>query len=135
MTTVQQLSNAWNELRNAALGRGVALPAGMNSELADEVAHAWEQWRAWLAEQGALAEAQREITLLGDAREWADRYEGLAEQVTKATGKRLPLAPSSPVEQVISQAAGIASPAALALLVGAGVVLAVKALSSVRGRS
>lgn len=131
-TTVQQLSDAWNQLRNAALGRGTQLPAGMSSELADEVADAWEDWRAWLVEQGALAEAQREITLLGDGRDWADRYEELAAEVTRATGKRLPSAPSSPVEQVVSQAAAIASPFALALFVGVGVVFASKALSGVR---
>jgi hypothetical protein len=131
-TTVQRLSDLWNELRNAALGRGTKLPAGMSSELADEVADAWEEWRAWLADQGAMAEAQREITLLGEGREWADRYDELADQVSRATGKKLASAPSSPVEQVISQAAGLASPLALALFVGAGVVLATKALSGVR---
>lgn len=132
-TTVQQLSDAWNALRNA-VWRGTKPASGVSAELASEVKTASEQWRAWLAEQGWLSEAQREITLLGDGREWADRYEQLAEQVTRATGKRLPLAPSSPVEQVLSQAAGFASPLALALFVGAGVVLAAKVLSGVRGK-
>lgn len=134
MSTVQRLSDAWNALRNAALGRGVSLPKGVSSELADEVGSAYDGWRAWLAEQGALSEAQREITLLGEGREWSDRYEQLAAEVTKATGKRLPAAPSSPVEQVASQAWRFTSPYALALLVGAGVVLAAKALSSTRQR-
>lgn len=133
-TTVQQLSDAWNALRNAALGRGSSLPPGMPSELADDVGAAYDAWRAWLAEQGALGEAQREITLLGDGRAWADRYEDLAAKVTRATGKPLPLAPSSPVEQAIAQGAGKLAPIAIALGVGAGVVLAWKALSAVGAR-
>lgn len=134
-TTVQQLSNAWNELRNAALGRGVQLPAGMSSELADEVGDAYDRWRAWLSEQGALAEAQREITLIGDGREWADRYEALAEQVTRATGKRLPLAPSSPIEQAAEQIGTKLTPWALLVFAGAGVVIAAKLFGGVRTRA
>lgn len=133
-TTVQRLSDAWNALRNAAIGRGAALPAGITSELADEVGETYDAWRAWLADQGAGAEAQREITLLGEGREWADRYDDLAARVSKASGKRLPLAPSSPVEQALGQVSSLVSPAALAVFVGAGVVLAAKLLSSARAR-
>jgi hypothetical protein len=131
-TTVQQLSDAWNALRAAAVGRGFALPQGVSSELSDEVEQSWAQWRAWLDEQGALAEAQREITLLGEGREWADRYEELAERVSKATGKRLPSAPSSPIEQVATQAIAKLSPWLAAIAVGAGVVLAAAALRAAR---
>ncbi len=134
MTTVQQLSNAWNELRSAALGRGMSRPAGVSSELADEVGRSWEEWRAWLTAQGALAEAQREITLIGEGREWADRYEALAAQVTRATGKRLPSAPSSPIEQTAQQIATKLTPWAMLLFAGAGVVIAAKLLSGVRTR-
>lgn len=134
MSTVQQLSNAWNALRSAAVGRGMSLPDGMSSELSDEVARSWEEWRAWLAEQGPLAEAQREITLLGEGREWADRYDALAEQVTAATGKSLPSSPSSPIEQVTSQIGVKLAPWALAVFAGAGVVLAAKLFGGVRTR-
>lgn len=133
-TTVQKLSDAWNKLRNAALGRGTQLPAGMSSELADEVGQTYEQWREWLEEQGALGEMQREITLLGEGREWADRYEQLAAEVTRATGVVLPMAPSSPLEQVAEQVSVKLAPAALALFVGVGVVLTAKALSGMGAR-
>ena len=134
MTTIQQLSEAWNALRNAALGRGTALPAGMPSELADEVGLAFEQWRIWLDEQSALGEAQHEITLAGEGREWADRYAALAKEVSAATGKPLPETPVAPVERVATQTVEAIKPWASLVLVGAGVGLAVAALSFVRGR-
>lgn len=133
LTTVGKLSEAWNALRNAALGRGVELPAGMNSELSDEVGTAYEGWRAWLQEQGPLSEAQREITLAGAAGEWADRYEVLAAKVTAATGVKLPAVPTTPVERAAEQAGAVLRPWASLVVFGVGVTIGVALLRSMRG--
>lgn len=48
----QVLSDYWNQLRNAALGRG--LSPNVSPVLATLVGEQYEKWRTWLESQGAL---------------------------------------------------------------------------------
>lgn len=73
--TLSELSAAWNELRNAALGRGTA--ALVSPALADEISDAYESFRAWLAEQGPSADLAASVT----ASEWVELYRELAADV------------------------------------------------------
>ncbi len=49
---VQRLSDYWNQLRNAALGRGLA--PNVSPVLATLIGEQYEKWRVWLEAQGAL---------------------------------------------------------------------------------
>lgn len=51
--SIDELSTAWNNLRNAALGRGVT--PNVSAALANDVGTAYEQWRAYLADKTASA--------------------------------------------------------------------------------
>jgi hypothetical protein len=135
MTTLQELSDRWNLLRNAALGRGTSTPKGISSELADEVGAAYDGFRAWLIGwQGPLSEVQSQALWAGPAGAWADRYVELAQKVTEATGVALPGRPEPVAQQAAREmaSAAIGSPLAIALFVGAGAVLAWKLLAGLQ---
>lgn len=73
--TLTELSTAWNDLRNAALGR-TATP-NVPTALAAEVGTSYEQWRAYLASGPTwTAEVVPEL-----ASTWLERYRALASKV------------------------------------------------------
>jgi hypothetical protein len=76
--TLNELSNAWNDLRNAALGRGTTpqVPA----PLAAKVGREWTAFRRWLAEQGVL----EDIFASAVSQAWVQRYRVLLAQVRAA---------------------------------------------------
>lgn len=47
---LDRLRDSWNQLRNDALGRGLAATP-VSPELAERVGRRYEAWRAWYAEQ------------------------------------------------------------------------------------
>lgn len=66
--TLQELSDSWNELRNAAQGRGVAPIAP--PAIAERVSVQWEAFRAWLGSLGPFdALAERVVTSV-EGRRW-----------------------------------------------------------------
>lgn len=132
-TTLQQLSDRWNLLRNTTLGRGNTLPKGVSPQLAETVGEAYEHFRAWLIGwQGPLAEVTSEAVLTGEAAEWADHYVELAAEVSRATGKPLPGRPVPTAQQAIHDVASAVLPTAV--LVAGGLVVVALAVSSLRGR-
>lgn len=48
--TLAELSQAWNDLRNAALGRG--LNPNVKPATAELIGNAYERWRAWYQKAG-----------------------------------------------------------------------------------
>lgn len=75
LVTLNDLAEAWNQLRNAALGRSTT-PL-VNAALATEVADAYEAFRAWLGEQGPIESMIETPT----ARAWLERHNELRAQV------------------------------------------------------
>lgn len=77
---LNELSNAWNELRNAAWGRGTqpAVPLA----LADRIGREWQSFRDWLAEQGVLEDVFASLS----ASKWVARYRQLALELRTAGG-------------------------------------------------
>jgi hypothetical protein len=77
--TIDELSTAWNNLRNAALGRGV-VPV-VSQPLADEVGTAYEEWRAHLADKSAAALLLpiTPTSIVEDV--WVQRYRDLVAKV------------------------------------------------------
>jgi hypothetical protein len=99
--TLTELSAAWNDLRNAALGRGEARPIKVPLALGLEVGIAYEEWRAYLASRGPLESAIPEL-------QWLEKYRALAAKV-KAAGVNFEAPPATLLEQAAAlpgQAAG-----------------------------
>jgi len=78
VTTLQDLSDAWNALRNAALGRGVRpnVPPG----LAERVATDYARWRLWYRDQDPFVT----LTDIRDGVTWIRLYRNLLTAVEKA---------------------------------------------------
>lgn len=87
--TLQQLSDAWNALRNAALGR--TAQAAVPAQLAEQVGRAWEAFSAWLADQGPFSEVLGRLVGDSDAAQWVELYNELRVQVA-AQGRAVPRA-------------------------------------------
>ncbi len=90
--TLQELADAWNLLRNGALGRGTR-PL-VSPELADEVARSYAEFRRWLQQQGPLSELVPEVT----ATPWIALQRELAAKV-RAQGQYAPDIVRSPIER------------------------------------
>lgn len=88
--TIAELTQAWDDLRNAALGRGT-MP-NVSRALAETVGRYYEEFRAWLADAGPLEELAPSIT----AAQWIGRYRALWNMLQaegKAPEARLTLPP------------------------------------------
>lgn len=88
--TLQELNDAWNELRDGAIARDgnprVAAP------LASRVADQYSRWRAFYEDVGPQADFAPSVV----ASEWIDRYRELARAVAAA---RTDFAPSIPITE------------------------------------
>jgi hypothetical protein len=79
MITLTEFSNAWNDLRNAVMGRGVSKPPNISQQLYDSVGNYYERFRTWLQQQGPITE----ITTAIGATEQMTTYRQLANQAKK----------------------------------------------------
>lgn len=126
--TLQELSDAWNLLRNSALGRGTR--PNVSEPLADEVAEAHSEFRRWLAQQGPLSGVSAELS----GQPWIDRYRELAAAVRKE-GQWAPELVRSPLErgsEVVETTVKSVIPAAGMAVLGVGALGLAYAL--LRGR-
>jgi hypothetical protein len=92
-----EFSARWNDLRNAVLGRGVQLPAGVSQELADRVGNTYARWRKYLAQMPApmaLLPAQA----IGD---WIREYRALANEA-RAAGLRFRVYPPGGLSEEVA---------------------------------
>lgn len=85
--TLQQLSDRWNELAVAGLGRGSGAP--VDGALAMRVRTQYEAFRAWLVSQGPLDELRERVLASDDGARWVRSYNELRELVA-AQGRAVP---------------------------------------------
>lgn len=91
--TLDELSTAWNDLRNSALGRGVA--PNVPPKLAEEVERRWGMWRNAL--QGLPPAAQDWSQ--GYTWKWVKAYRRLLAKVQKAGAGPKNVLPETTFEQ------------------------------------
>ena len=125
--TLTELSDAWNALRNAALGRGVA-PL-VPEPLAGDVARQYEAWRAWLAKQGPLTGPLD----IAEGVEWIQRYRKLLSRVQKAGQTPAKVLPRGVIEASLEVATNLRRSIAWGL-VGTGVGVALFLIGQSRSR-
>ncbi len=116
--TVDELSAAWNSLRNAALGRGTK--PNVPDKLAREVELEWWRWRSERPLFGPTADVLGSVAL----RKWVTRYRNLAAKVRAAGIKRLPDEPElTTLEKALQGIDKWNKNVALGLGIGAGIAL------------
>lgn len=120
-STIDSLNAQWNELRNAALGRGVT-PL-VTPELAKEVADQWDSWRVLRSSRFTA----------GQLNEWVLRYNDLRERVDnelKARGEKSTLRVAPPAQGVIDMVEETLAPVGrhAAATIGIGIGVAVLAM-------
>jgi hypothetical protein len=76
--TLNELSDAWNALRNSTLGRGTN--SRVPEPLADRIGRRYEAFRAWLADEGPSGDILTSYT----ARKWIGEYRSLLEAAQRA---------------------------------------------------
>lgn len=111
---LQELSDAWNRLRNAAQGRGV--DPVVSSELADLITSEHERFRVWLLDQGPLDELAQQTVSNEPQRDWVRRYNQLRSMVD-AEGKPTPPEleePTTLAQDVVSTGSKLAAVVAVA---------------------
>lgn len=116
---IDELSSAWNEMRNAALGRG--LKANVSAELAKVVAGEYERWRAARAEMGPVDDVLSAFT----TRQWVTRYRNLVSKVQKEGIKLANVLPPTTLERALQGIDKWNRNFAIGLGVGAGIVVTV----------
>jgi len=75
--TLDELNECWNELRNAALGRGVT--PNVPPKLAKELGVEYERWKVALADANPLADAFASVS----GRKWVESYRRFLKRVRK----------------------------------------------------
>jgi hypothetical protein len=90
--TLDDLLTAWNELRNAVMGRGVGKPAHVSQLLYDTTGKEYIAFREWLASKPALLQVLQEIF---GAPEHIERYRNVValarrEGIFVTTPKQMP---------------------------------------------
>lgn len=110
---LQELSDAFNALRNDALGRGTT-PL-VSPLLAAKVANVYERWRTYLGNAGVLDDVFADVTAAG----WVKQYQALAAEVqgegklkTAPTGLNFKSKLQDVTEDVSSAAIAVANEAA-----------------------
>lgn len=114
--TLDDLSKAWNELRNAALGQG--LQPKVSKGLATHVGEEYVAWRdAYQNDQWPTDDMAASLT----AGRWVDRYRELLQAV-EAEGVRPGYTlPKNPIEQLEGALGTAAALAGLVLAIGLSV--------------
>lgn len=100
--TLQELSDAWNELANAGLGRGTRAP--VDAALAAEVKSAYERFREWLADLGPFDEIRERLVSSDASAWWVAKHNALRAKIARQ-GRAVPDAlavPSSIFDDVAS---------------------------------
>jgi hypothetical protein len=121
--TLAELSEAWNGLRNAALGRGTT-PA-VSAPLAAEIGDQYDAWRKWVGNAGPMSDVLTSAT----GSEWVDRYRTLDAKARAEGVSGFDSLPTSPfealgtaaraaVKTVVVVAIAVSIPIGLALLWG-----------------
>lgn len=123
MTTLVEVNDAWNDLRNAAQGRGVVpvVPAGLNAR----VQASYADWRAYYEAIGPLSEPL--VPSVELARE-ISAYRALAKEVKAAGAVLAAELPATPLEQVARAASntfGMFETLAMVAALGFGAALLV----------
>lgn len=114
---LQELSDAWNNLRNDALGRGTQ-PL-VSAALAQKVGNTYERFKVWLGNAGVIDDVLADALAHG----WVDQYRDLAKSV-QAEGKlkTAPL-PTTFGEIVATTAQGVANLGSAVILIAAAIGL------------
>lgn len=84
MTRLDQFIEAWNELRNAVLGRKPQPPEGVPPLLAQRVANYYERFRVWVEQHGLKASVTPVDALPTDMGFWLNTYRLLVEEAAAA---------------------------------------------------
>lgn len=85
--TLQELSDAWNALDVAALGRGTTAP--ISPALAARAQRESREFRAWMSELGPFDELRERVIASDAARSWVGRYNALRLAVAQE-GRAVP---------------------------------------------
>jgi hypothetical protein len=120
--TLQQLSDAWNALRNAAQGRGVVAPAP--AELAAEVAREHEAFRAWVLALGPFDTIKLELVNGAELEHWVKLYNALRARVA-AVGIVVPAELSEP-RSALGELGDTARTALWVAALGAGLAIVLR---------
>ncbi len=143
--TLNRLSAAWNELYNAAWGRGVGKPL-VSAELAEQVAANYEHFRDWADAKstGLFSTFVNQYWYTDEAAVWENLRRSLASQVTAETGVPLTDVVMPAPQKVVGEVAEVAGRAAIAalpfgrmltgLLLAGAIFIAVKRLTPNRSR-
>jgi NAD-specific glutamate dehydrogenase len=111
--TLIELSAAYNDLRNATLGRGVK-PL-VSAALAERVGVAYEKWRAYYGSAGVQADLAASVT----ASEYVDAYRALVDAAA-SEGVKVNALPTTPFEKgkVAIEITGFGALAVAAAVIG-----------------
>jgi hypothetical protein len=75
---LEELSTAWNELRNRVMGRTPAKPDNISADLYRAVGTSYEEWRNFLLDNTALLQTYGTAELVSlPASTWVERYRDL----------------------------------------------------------
>jgi hypothetical protein len=131
---LSEFSNAWNELRNAIMGRGTEKPANVPLELYTKTGNAYERWRKYLA---ALP-ADMQILPIKALSDWVLEYRELADEATELGLKFPAFAPgwietARSVQTAIKKAADNAGAATGGLLIASLFLAAIPVIALMVG--
>jgi hypothetical protein len=100
--TLAELSTAWNDLRNAALGQG--LVPNVKPVTATKIGNYYERWRAWYATAGAMSDLVPDAT----AAQWLSLYRDAAK-LALADGAKFTVLEQQPLERLATSASQLQS--------------------------
>lgn len=126
-TSLDELSAAWNGLRNAALGRGTS--PNVSPALAADVSRAYDEWREWLQHAPPIAD----VLAHAMAHNWVKRYRALVARVQREGQTPTDVLPVTSVEASLKVAEKLQSNIAWGL-VGTGVGVALFFAGKLWGR-
>jgi hypothetical protein len=133
-----ELSDGWNNLRNAVIGRGVEKPAGVSTELYRATGAAYDEWRAFYTQNLALLQSYGAVELVDlPASTWVKRYREL-ESWARADGIKflspggvstaLKESPTETAERVTTDLGRKLEVGLVIVALGFGALIALKAL-------
>jgi len=95
--TLNELLEAWNDLRNQVMGRGVSKPPGVSQTLYDVTSDEYKLFRKWLTEKSALTLMLAEVT---QAPQQLERYRAVYAMAARE-GIRAKLPPHMPSPETL----------------------------------